>query len=130
MLAVARAVAAVTTVAVVITAWTALTLYITFRFLYQNTVRKLILSCLRVDLKELNLNLVAFLYAGFFYCFEALPVDFADMEKAFLTRQNLYEAAVRHDALDCSFIHLAHFRHGYDGLDLGQGGFDALLVRS
>ena len=95
--------ATITTVATLATLWTLTalttgrTLYVVGRFLDQHTVRELVLTCLRIDLKQLHLDLVALLDTSILNRLEALPVDLRDMEQAILARHDLNEAAVRHD---------------------------------
>ncbi len=74
--------------------------------------------------------MVAFLDTSLLDSLEALPLNLRDVEQTFLTRQNLDEAAVRHDALHHTVVHLTHLGQGDDALDLGDGSVDALLVRS
>ena len=50
------------------------TLYVTFWLLNQHTVGELVLTRLRVNLKELNSNLVAFLKTCLFNSLKTLPV--------------------------------------------------------
>jgi hypothetical protein len=73
------------------------TLNVVGRLLDQHTVRELVLTSLRIDLKQLHLDLVALLDTSILNRLEALPVDLRDMEQAILARHDLNEAAVRHD---------------------------------
>ena len=73
------------------------TLLIVGRLLDEYTVRELVLACLRVNLKQLNLYLVAFLDTSRFNWLKALPVNLADVEQTVLAGENLNEATVRHD---------------------------------
>ena len=73
------------------------TLYVVGRLLDQHTVRELVLTCLRIDLKQLHLDLVALLDTSILNGLEALPVDLRDMEQTILAWHDLYEAAIRHD---------------------------------
>ena len=106
------------------------TLLIVGWLLDKNSVRELVLACLRVNLKQLHLYLVAFLDTCLFNCLKALPVNLADVEQTVLARENLYEASVRHDRAYCSVINLTNLRDGNDGLDLAKGCVDAFLVGS
>ena len=76
---------------------TTLALYIALRLFEQHAVRKLILASLRVNLHELNLQLVALFDASLFNSLQTFPVNLRDVQQAVLARHNLYEAAVRHD---------------------------------
>ena len=92
--------ALITTAATTLTAlrtWTTLTLNITLWLLHQHTVRELVLASLRINLHQLHLDLVAFLDASLFNCLKTLPINLRDVEQTILTRENLYEATVRHD---------------------------------
>ena len=104
------------------------TLYVTFWLLNQHAVGELVLTRLRVNLKELHLDLVALLDTSFLDSLETLPVNLTDVKQTVLARHNLYEAAVRHDAADCSLVDLAHLGDGHDGLDLGDSSIDAGLA--
>ena len=57
-------------------AWTALTLYVSLWFRDEHAVRQLVLACLRVNLKEFHLDLVAFFQTSLFNSFKTLPVYF------------------------------------------------------
>src|SRR5574344_86662 len=75
------AVASVTTVAAITTLRTrtalrTFTLYVTFRFWHQHLVRQFIFTRLRINLKQLNLNLIAFLDTCLFNSLQTFPVDF------------------------------------------------------
>ena len=74
--------------------WTTLTLLIALWLLHQHTVRKLVLTSLRINLHQLHLDLVAFLDASLFNCLKTLPIDLRNMEQTILTWENLYEAPV------------------------------------
>ena len=93
------AVATLTTLRTVtaLTTFTGGTLHITLGLLDQHTVRELVLTRLRIDLKQLHLNLVTLLDASLLDGLEAFPVDLRDMEQTVLARHDLHEAAVRHD---------------------------------
>jgi hypothetical protein len=80
-----------------LTALTGRTLYIVCRLLNQYAMRELILTCLWIDLKQLNLDMVTLLDTSLLDSLEALPVNLRDMQQAILARHNLYEAAIRHD---------------------------------
>ena len=45
-----------------------------------------IIQGLRINVKQLHINLVTFLDSGFFYCFQTLPVDFRNMEQTVFAR--------------------------------------------
>ena len=115
---------------VALTARTALALYIALGLLREHTVGELIFARLRVYFQELHLDVVALVNAGVLNGLKALPRYLRDVEQAFLARQNLYEAAVRHDAFYHAVVDLANLRQRHDSLDLGNGGIDALLVGS
>ena len=102
------------------------TLYVTLGLRNEDAVRELELAGLRVDFQELDGQLVAFLDAGFLNGLEALPVDLGDMEQTILAGHDLDEAAVRHHRADNALIDLAHFGNGNNGLDLADGGVDAV----
>ena len=114
----------------VLAAWTARTLLITLGLVEKHAVRELVLTCLRIDLKELHLDVVTFFDASLLDSLEALPLDLRDMQQTFLARENLHEATVRHDALDNTVVDLTNLRDSHDSLDLSQGCVDALLVWS
>jgi hypothetical protein len=124
----------VTTLAITLWALTTLTtgrtLNIIGRLLNQYTMRELVLTCLRINLQELNLNVVALLDTSLFNGLKALPVDLADVQQTVLTRHNLNEASVRHDRTNHTVVNLAYLRNSYDSLNLTDSGIDALLVRS
>ena len=90
-------VATLTTLRALTALTTGRTLYVVGRLLDQHTMRELVLTCLRIDLKQLHLDLVALLDTSVLNSLEALPVDLRDMEQAILARHDLNEAAVRHD---------------------------------
>ena len=113
-----------------LTTRTTLTLDIALRLVDEHTVRELVLTGLRIDLEQLHLDLVTFLDASLLDRLEALPSDLRDVEQAFLARQDLYEATIRHDALHCTLVDLTDLRHSHDSLDLGQSSINTLLVRS
>ena len=50
------------------------------------------------------------------------------MEQSILTRHELNEAAIRHDAANGALINLANLGNGNDSLDLGNSSVDRLLV--
>ncbi len=52
------------------------------------------------------------------------------MEQTILTRENLYEATVRHDRTNSTLVNLTNLRNSYDSLDLSQSSIDRILVRS
>ena len=52
------------------------TLYIVGRLLNQNTMRQLVLACLRINFQQLHLNLVTFLDTSILNGLKTLPVDF------------------------------------------------------
>ena len=112
------------------TLWTgtAFALYIALGLLEQDAAAQLELAGLGVNLQELHLQLVALLDASLFDGLKALPVDFADMEQSVLARHELYEAAVRHDAANGTFIDFANLGYSHDSLNLSQSSIDALLV--
>ena len=62
--------------------WAALTLYITLGLFEQNTVRKLVFTCLWVYFKQLHINVIAFLYACILNGFEAFPFYFRDVKQS------------------------------------------------
>ena len=93
-------------------------------------MRELVLASLRIDLKELHLDVVALLDTSLLNGLQALPSNLRDVEQTLLARHNLYEAAVRHDALHNAVVHLAHLRDGHDGTNLLDGSVDRLLVGS
>lgn len=80
-----------------LTTGTALTLHVTLGLLHQHTVRELVLASLRIDLKELHLDVVALLDTSLLNGLQALPSNLRDVEQTLLARHDLYEAAVRHD---------------------------------
>ena len=90
-------VATLTTLRALTALTTGRTLNVVGRLLDQHTVRELVLTSLRIDLKQLHLDLVALLDTSILNRLEALPVDLRDMEQAILARHDLYEAAIRHD---------------------------------
>ena len=55
--------------------WTTLTLNEVCWLLYENTMRELVLTSLRIDFEELNLNLVTLLDTCLFNCLKTLPVN-------------------------------------------------------
>ena len=116
--------------AVTLTTGTTRTLLVALGLVEQHTVRELVLTGLRIDLKQLDLDVVALLDASLLDGLQALPLDLGDVEQTFLARQDLDEAAVRHDALHHTVVDLTYLRQGHDALDLGDGGVDALLIRS
>ena len=91
-------------------------------------MRQFVLACLRVNLKQFHLYLVAFLDSSLFNSLKALPVYLADVQQAILAGENLHETSVRHDGTYCSLIYLAYLRNGHNGANLCQGSVDALLV--
>ena len=50
--------------ALTLTAWTTLTLLITFRLLFEDAMRELVLASLRINLKELDLDVVTLVDAS------------------------------------------------------------------
>ena len=106
------------------------TLYVTFWLLNQHAVGELVLTRLRVNLKELHLDLVSLLDTCFLDSLETLPVNLTDMKQTVLARHNLYEAAVRHNRADGTLVDLTHLRDGYDSLDLGNSSVNAGLIGS
>ena len=90
-------VATLTTLRALTALTTGRTLYVVGRLLDQHTVRELVLTSLRIDLKQLHLDLVALLDTSILNGLEALPVDLRDMEQTILAWHDLYEAAIRHD---------------------------------
>ena len=92
----------VATIATLTTLWaltalaTGRTLNVVGWLLDQHTMRELVLTCLRIDLKQLHLDLVALLDASILNGLEALPVDLRDMEQTIISWQDFYEASVRH----------------------------------
>lgn len=109
--------------------WATLTFYVTFRFRQEHTAREFVLTGLGIDFQQLHSELITFLNTGVFYRLKAFPIDLRNVEQAVTTRQNLDEATVRHNRTYSAFIDFAYFGDGYDGLDLGYGGFYALLIR-
>ncbi len=127
------AVTTITTIATLTTLralTTGRTLYIVSGLLDQYTVRELVLTSLRIDLQQLHLDLVTLLDASLLDSLEALPVNLGDMEQTILTRHDLNEATVRHDATNGSLIDLTYLGDSHDSLDLGDSSIDAFLVRS
>ena len=113
-----------------LTTWATLTLDIALGLVDEHTVRELVLTSLRINLEQFDLDLVTFLDASLLDRLETLPSDLRDVEQAFLARQNLYKATIRHDALHRTVVDLTDLRHSHDSLDLGQRSVDAVLVRS
>jgi hypothetical protein len=80
-LAAVTALTSFTTVTTLATLWTltALTtgrsLYVVSRFLNQYTMRELVLTCLRINLKELHLNVVTLLDTSLLNGLKTLPVN-------------------------------------------------------
>ena len=109
---------------------TTLTLYITLWLLHQYTMRKFVLASLRINLHQLHFDLVAFLDASLFNCLKTLPINLRDVEQTILTRENLYEATVRHDRANSTLVNLTNLRNSYDSLNLSQSCIDRILVRS
>ena len=101
---------------------------VTFRFGDQYLVRQFELACLRVDVQQLHFDVVAFFESGFFYRFEAFPVDFGDVEQTVFAWQEFNECTVRHDGTDLSFVDFSYLGNGYNSLDHPNGVIDALLV--
>ena len=66
---------ALTALATLTTLTTSRTLYIVGGLLDQHTVRELVLAGLRINLKELHLDLVTFLDTSLLDSLKALPVD-------------------------------------------------------
>jgi hypothetical protein len=124
----------VTTLAITLWALTTLTtgrtLNIIGRLLNQYTMRELVLTSLRIDLEQLNLDVVALLDTSLLDCLKTLPVDLADVQQTVLTRHNLYETSVRHDGANYTIVNLANLWDCNDSLDLTDSGVDAILVRS
>jgi hypothetical protein len=54
---------------------TLLWLYVSLRLLYENTVRKLELTCLRINFEQLDGNLVTLLDTSLFDSLQTLPVN-------------------------------------------------------
>ena len=106
--------------------WTTLTLYITLWLLHQHTMRKFVLASLRINLHQLHLDLVAFLDASLFNCLKTLPINLRDVEQTILTRENLYEATVRHDRANSTLVNLTNLRNSYDSLNLSQSCIDRI----
>ena len=73
------------------------TLYITLGLLDKHAVRELVLTSLRIDLKELHLDLVTLLDTSLLDSLKALPVNLGDMEQTILTRHDLNKATIRHN---------------------------------
>ena len=90
-------VATLTTVGVLTALPTGRTLDITLGLLNKHTMRELVLTCLRVNLKEFHLNVVTLLDTSLFDGLKALPVNLRDVEQTVLARQELNEASVWHD---------------------------------
>lgn len=69
---------AVATITAVTTLWTrsTLTLYVSFRFRQQGTMREFVFSGLRVNLHQFHLNLVTLLDTSLFDCLKTFPIDF------------------------------------------------------
>ena len=88
------------------------------------------LARLLVDVEQLHLDGVALVNAGVLNGVEALPVELADMQQAFLARHEFHEAAVGHDAHHLGVVGLADLRDSHDGAYLGHSGVDAGLVGS
>ena len=72
--------------------------------------------------------MIAFLDSGLFHRLVALPVDLADMQQTFLTRHELYETTVRHEALNHRVILLAYFRQSHNSFDLRDRCLHRLAV--
>ena len=65
---------------------TALTLYISLWFRDQHAVTELVLTGLRINLKEFHGDLVTFLQTSLLNSLQTLPVDLADVQQTVLTR--------------------------------------------
>ena len=72
--------------------------------------------------------MIAFFDAGLFHRLIAFPVNLADVQQTFLTRHELYEAAIRHQALNHTVVLLAYFRQSYDSFDLRDSSLHRLAV--
>lgn len=120
---------AVTTLATLWT-WTTLALYITLGLLEKHAARELELAGLRIDVNKLNLKLVTLLDASLLDSLKTLPVDLRDVEQTVLSRHELYEATVRHDAANGTVVNLAYLWDGNDSLDLSHCSVDNVLART
>lgn len=123
-------VVAMWTTLAVVAAWATWTLLVAFWLLEQHAMRELVFAGLRINLKQLDLDVVTLLDSSLLYGLQALPENLGDVEQAFLARKDLDEATVRHDALYHAIVNLANLRQGHDALDFCHCRVDALLVRS
>ena len=110
------AVTTIATLSTLRTLTTGRTLYIISGLLNQYTMRELILTCLRINLKELHLDLVTFLDTCLLDSLKALPVNLGNMEQTIFARHNLNETAVRHDTTNGSIVNLTNLGNCNNGL--------------
>jgi hypothetical protein len=107
-----------------LTALSGRTLLIALGLLDEYTVRELELTSLRINLEQLDGDLVTLLDTCLLDGLEALPVDLRDVEQTILARHELYETAVRHDAANGTLVNLANLRDSDDSTDLGDSSVD------
>lgn len=105
----------------------ALRLYITFRLLCQCAHRKTHLSCLGINLKKLDIDFIAGL-EDILNLLCLVPGNLTDMEKAFLSRENLDECTELKDAYNLSVVCCADLRNSADTADPILGLLHCLLV--
>ena len=85
----------VATIATLTTLWaltaltTGRTLNVVGWLLDQYTMRELVLTCLRIDLEQLHLDLVALLDTSLLDCLKTLPVNLADVQQTVLDRKSV-----------------------------------------
>ena len=107
---------------------TTLWFLVAFGLRKKGTTAELKLARLRIYVDELDLYLLTFLQIGIFDLLVALPVDLRDVEETILTREEFYEATIRHDRRDLTLIDFAYFRHSDDTLDQADSRVDSVLI--